>query len=89
VNAPVPIRLAKPSYTEEARRLGISGTVELSVQIDRNGAPLNVTVIQGLGHGLDEKAIEAVKESRFQPTLKDGQPVVVETTIGLFFDPKR
>jgi TonB family protein len=86
VSAPVPIRVVKASYTEEARRLRISGTVELSVQIDTSGIPANIKVIRGLGHGLDEKAIEAVTESRFRPTLKDGRPVIVEITVGVGFD---
>jgi protein TonB len=35
--------------------------------------------------GLDEKAIEAVKQYRFKPAIKDGKPVMVNVTVEVNF----
>jgi TonB family protein len=42
--------------------------------VEPDGTPSNIRVARKLGMGLDEKAIEAVKQWRFQPSIKDGQP---------------
>jgi TonB family protein len=75
-----------PEYTEQARRSGLSGTVLLRTVIDENGAPTQVAVIRGLGSGLDEKAIECVKQWRFHPAVtKDGRPIPVEVSLEVNF----
>jgi protein TonB len=48
-------------------------------------APPNVKVQRSLGLGLDEKAIEAVKQWKFKPGYKDGKPVTVAATIEVNF----
>jgi TonB family protein len=53
--------------------------------VDRAGHPRNFKVIQGLGYGLDEKAIEAVSQWKFRPGMKDGQTVNVAATINVSF----
>jgi TonB family protein len=53
--------------------------------VDRAGNPRNFKVIQGLGYGLDEKAIEAVSQWKFRPGMKDGQTVNVAATINVSF----
>ncbi|MEI9974117.1 MAG: TonB family protein [Ignavibacteriota bacterium] len=60
-----PIREIKPEYTAEARSAGLQGTVSLYVETDTQGHPSTVQVMQGLGFGLDEKAIDAVKQSQY------------------------
>ena len=42
-------------------------------------------LLRGLGYGLDEKAIEAVKQWEFKPGMKDGKPVTVAATIQVNF----
>ena len=42
-------------------------------------------MVEGLGYGLDEKAIEAVQQWRFTPGTKDGNPVPVAATIEVNF----
>jgi TonB family protein len=75
-----------PEYTEQARRTGLSGTVLLRTVIDENGVPTQVAVIRGLGSGLDEKAIECVKQWRFHPAVtKDGRPIPVEVSLEVNF----
>lgn len=69
--------LAKPhpAYTEEARRLQIEGEVVLRITFRASGSVEVLSVVRGLGHGLDEKAIEAARRIRFRPALEGGRPV--------------
>ena len=72
---PTLVSKIEPSPTAEAVQAGISGIVLVSLQVSSVGRPENVKVVRGLGHGLDEKAIEAVRLWRFSPGAKDGAPV--------------
>jgi TonB family protein len=67
----------KAQYTQEARDNKVEGTVVLSVVFGADGQISGVRVIQGLPHGLTQKAIEAASKIRFEPAMKDGQPVSV------------
>ena len=78
---PSVVHKVEPTYTEEARAAGIEGTVVLSVEIWEDGKAHNIRVLQGLGYGLDENAVEAVEQWRFEPGTKDGQPVRVRAQI--------
>ncbi len=77
VSAPRLLKHVDPDYTEEARRAGLEGTVLLSLVVDENGEPKDIKVIKSLGLGLDEKAVDAAYQWRFQPGMKDGKPVRV------------
>jgi TonB family protein len=85
VSAPVLIHKVEPEYTEEARGAKYQGTVSLYAEISPDGTATNVRVLHGLGLGLNEKAIEAVKQWRFKPGEKDGKPVTVVATIEVNF----
>jgi TonB family protein len=74
-----------PSYTEEARQAGLQGSVQVSLLVGEDGGPQNLRVVSPLGLGLDEKAIEAVSQWRFQPASMNGQPVRYRTTIEVNF----
>jgi TonB family protein len=65
----------KPVYTDEARSLKIEGEVLLEVSFGANGTLHVNRVVRGLGHGLDEAAINAANKMRFKPALRSGQPV--------------
>lgn len=75
----------EPSYAEEARRASYEGTVVLFVVVDPNGVAREIKVLRPLGLGLDEKAIEAVTQWKFQPGMKDGEAVAVQATIEVNF----
>jgi TonB family protein len=64
-----------PEFSEKARQAKFQGLCVLSIIIEPDGTPSNIQVSRKLGMGLDEKAIEAVKQWRFQPAMKDGHPV--------------
>jgi TonB family protein len=85
VTAPVVTYSVDPEYTEEARQARVSGTVLVRLWVDVQGNPTHVRVIRGIGQGLDEKAVEAVKQYRFKPAMEDGKPVLVELNIEVSF----
>jgi TonB family protein len=85
VSQPTLISKVEPTYVETARKLGAEGTVVLQVVIRPNGSPENFKVIRSLGYGLDERAIEAVTQWRFNPGMKDGNAVSVLATIEVNF----
>lgn len=85
VSAPVPIYEIDPEYTDEARRAKYSGIVMVSLIVDARGLPERVRVVRSLGMGLDEKAIEAVKQYKFKPAQLAGKPVPVEVQIEVNF----
>jgi protein TonB len=53
--------------------------------VDDQGRPRDIRVVRGLGFGLDAKAIEAVKQWKFQPAMKDGRPVNVQISVEVGF----
>jgi TonB family protein len=78
---PVPhvVSSPPPTYSEEARKAKIEGSVIVGLVVDEKGNPTNLRVISGLGMGLNEKAIEAVRGWKFEPALgKDGKPVAAK-----------
>lgn len=75
----------EPQFSEEARQAKIGGNVLVYMIVDANGQPRNVRVLQGLGHGLDEKAVEAMQASTFHPAMKNGVPVPVELQVEVNF----
>ena len=72
---PVVIHQVEPEYSEEAREARYQGTVVLEFEIWEDGAAHNIRIIRSLGLGLDEAAIESVRQSVFAPGTKDGKPV--------------
>ena len=85
VHAPKVIFRVEPEFSEEARKNKWQGVVILRVIIGKDGKPQDISVQRSLGMGLDEKAVEAVKQWRFDPGTKDGQPVPVEVSMEVSF----
>ena len=85
VSAPRLIYKVEPEYSEEARKAKHQGTVVLAIQVWEDGRAHNIRVIQSLGLGLDEKAIQAVQEWQFVPGKKDGIPVKVRANVEVNF----
>jgi TonB family protein len=78
VSAPVLVHSVNPAYSEEARAARFGGTVTVNFRVDEQGNTTHVRVLRGVGMGLDEKAVEAVKQYKFKPAMEDGKPVEVE-----------
>jgi periplasmic protein TonB len=85
ISPPRVIYQVDPEFSEEARKAKYQGTCTLMLVVDTNGRPSNIRVASSLGMGLDEKAIEAVKQWRFEPSMKDNHPVRVEIAVEVEF----
>ncbi|MCU0332874.1 MAG: energy transducer TonB [Ignavibacteriaceae bacterium] len=75
----------KVHYTEIAKRIGLEGTVYIQAKIDKNGDVVEVIVLKGLGAGLDEEALNAVKLTKFVPGKQRGKAVKVKMVIPIKF----
>jgi len=85
VTMPRAIFMPEPEYSEEARKKKIHGVVVVSLIVGADGTAHNITVEKGIGYGLDEKAVAAVSRWKFEPALKDGQPVEKEIKVEVNF----
>jgi TonB family protein len=74
-----------PKYPESARTRGIEGTVLLEALISEAGVPLSLHVIESPDPELSDAALAAVRQWRYQPTILNGQPIEVVTTITISF----
>ena len=79
-SAPRVIHRVDPEYTDEALDAKLQGTVVLSMVVSIDGAPGEIKVVRGLGKGLDEKAIECLRQWRFAPALEHGDPIPMKVT---------
>jgi len=86
VRPPVPIFEVDPQFSEEARKAKFSGNVEIYLIVDEHGNPTHIRVTRGAGMGLDEKAIEAVRQYKFKPGTLNGKPVKVDLYIDVEFN---
>ena len=75
----------KPDYTEEARRRGIEGEVVMEIVVRRDGRVGDVRVLKGLGAGLDQQAINAVRRWQFAAATRKGRAVDVIVEVALEF----
>src|SRR6266481_6468529 len=85
VSAPKAIYAPDPEYSEEARKAKYQGTCVLWLIVGPDGKPRDIKVSRNLGLGLDEKAIQAVNQWKFDPAMKDGKPVAVEINVEVSF----
>jgi TonB family protein len=74
-----------PRYSDTARDLRIEGTVIVQAIVHKSGAIEVLGLRQGLGYGLDENAVLAMRRMRFQPAIRNGTPVDVEMDIAVKF----
>jgi TonB family protein len=72
-------------YTEEARRAKVEGSVGLTAEVHPDGLAHSIAVKRSLGSGLDETAIGALKQWRFKPGEKDGEPVTTKIAVEVNF----
>ena len=86
VSAPIVLHSVEAEFSDEARRAKYQGVCLVSLIVDAQGNPQNIHVARALGMGLDEKAIEAIRQYKFKPAMKDGKtPVPVMITIEVDF----
>lgn len=85
ITPPTVLREVKPDYTEEARRRSLEGDVVLEIVVRRDGSVGDVKILQGLGGGLDARAVDAVRQWRFSPAKRQGAPVDVIVEVAVEF----
>lgn len=85
VMAPKLVYSVEPEFSEEARKAKFSGNVQVYLWVDEKGNPSHVRVVRGVGMGLDEKAVEAVRQYKFKPATQNGKPVPVDLYIDVNF----
>lgn len=76
----------RPIYPESAKAAGVQGTVLLHAVVSKDGRPLSLQVLNSqVNPDLARAAVEAVSQWRYQPTLLNGEPVEIDTTIQVNF----
>ncbi len=85
VSAPKLTFKVEPSFSQEARLMHYQGTVVLYVVVGTNGQIVDGSLVRGLGLGLDEHAIEAIRKWSFEPGMKAAEPVCVSAQIEVNF----
>jgi periplasmic protein TonB len=96
VSAPKLLFAPDPEFTDQARHKRVSGVVVVSLTVDAAGNPQNVRVARSMAEdvskkykkiavGLDDNAVAAVKQYRFEPAQFQGKPVPVEIQVRINF----
>jgi len=85
ITLPTLVRFTRASYTDEARRREIEGVVTVQAEFDINGGFKILRIVKGLGYGLDENALAALKYWRFTPAYRNGARVSVIAHIDVMF----
>jgi protein TonB len=85
VQKPVVIYQPVPQFSEQAKKKKYSGHVVVYLWVDKDGNPTHARVVKSAGMGLDEKAVEAVRQYEFKPATFMGQPVTVDLYVDVNF----
>jgi periplasmic protein TonB len=85
IDPPRLLREVKPDYTEDARQRQIEGEVVMEIVVRRDGSVGDMKVIRGLQAGLNDRAIQAVRQWRFSPARRQGTPVDVAVEVAVEF----
>ena len=85
VSEPKLIHSVDPEFSEEARKAKFSGNVDVYLIIDEAGNPTHVRCARDIGMGLCDKAVEAVRQYKIKPSMKDGKPVKVDMYVDVNF----
>jgi protein TonB len=86
IQPPRLLREVKADYTDDARRRGLKGEVVLELVVRRDGTVSDVKVLRRLDAGLDERAIQAVRQWRFAPATRRGTAVDVIVEVAVEFN---
>jgi TonB family protein len=75
-----------PLYSDEARRQHLEGVVTIAVRVDEEGRLTSSRVVRGLGAGLDQNALVALRQWRFRPGTRRGTPAAMNAEVDIPFD---
>ena len=85
IEPPRLLREVKADYTEDARKRGISGAVVLEIVVRRDGSVGDIKILQGLAGGLNDRAVQAVRQWGFSPAHRQGAAVDVIVEVAVEF----
>jgi periplasmic protein TonB len=85
IEPPRLVREVRADYTEDARQRGLVGDVVLEIVVRRDGTVGDVKILQGLAGGLNDRAVQAVRQWRFTPARRQGVPVDVVVEVAVEF----
>ena len=85
VSPPRLLKEVRADYTDQARRANVTGEVVLEIVVRRDGSVGDIRILRRLGSGLDERAVQAVRQWRFAPATLKGTPVDVIVEVGVEF----
>ncbi len=74
---PAAVTRVQPEYPELARKAGIEGTVLVKILVDKEGRVRDAILLRGIGAGLDEAALEAIRKWVYTPAIQNSRPVAV------------
>ncbi|HEX7960757.1 MAG TPA: M56 family metallopeptidase [Terriglobales bacterium] len=89
ITPPKMISKVQPTYPADAKKAKREGIVVVGAVIGTDGKVENVSVLKSVDPSLDESAMNAVRQWTFEPALKDGKPVKVETHVEINFSLKK
>ncbi len=82
---PTPVREVRPVYPKKCREKNIEGAVILQMGIDAEGNVISIVLLKGAHKNLNQAAVEALRQWKYQPVKKDGEPVPVTFTVTVDF----
>lgn len=85
ISAPRIVSRAEPVYSEQSLKAGVQGVVVPYTEISAEGQLQNIQVLQGLGFGLDELAVERIRLWKFELAMREGKPVTMMMPIEINF----
>jgi TonB family protein len=71
----------QPTYPAAAKSAGVQGTVELEITVTKDGVPAEIRVLRSPSDDLSQSALESVRQWRYRPTLLNGSPVEIISTV--------
>jgi TonB family protein len=86
ITPPHAVSSPDPEYSEMARQIKWKGTAIISLIVDPSGSVRDLQIVEPLGAGLDDKAVAAVSQWKFDPAKKDGKPVPVQISVSVTFN---
>jgi TonB family protein len=75
-----------PLYSDEARRRGVEGIVTIGFRVAEDGRVSGARVLNGLGFGLDQNALVALRQWRFRPGQRNGTPAAMDAEVDVEFN---
>ena len=85
VKPPKLIHYVEPEFSPQSKEAFVNGVVKITTVVTEDGMPTDLHVVAGLNAEADKSAIIAVKQWRFKPGTKSGEPVPVRMSVQVDF----